>query len=965
MTARTCRLAALCTVVIIAPAAAWAATITEFPIPTAGSQPYGITKGPDGNLWFTERNSHKIGRITADSPNTITEFPLSGVFNAPQGMTAGPDGNLWFTEGFGGKIGQIMPMSPNSITEFSTPTAGGIPIGITAGPDGNLWFADNGTNKVGRIAPESPNTATDFPVPTLFADLQGITAGPDGNLWFTERSGTKVGRIVPDGPNTITEFPIPTSFGGPQGITAGPDGNLWFTENFSGKIGRITPSVPNTVTEFRIPTGLSEPTGITLGPDGNLWFTESGGNKIGKIKPASPNTLVEFAIPTSGSSPQDITVGPDGNLWFTESGTNKIGRLVPDLGTDTPTSTPTPTSTRTPTRTPTATSTRTVTPTQTPTRTPGGPTETPRPPSSIVQQAYIKASDTDADAGFGNVVALSGDTLVVSGYYVFVRNGTTWTQQAIIEPSNGDLAGGFGLSVAIDGDTIVVGAPFESSGATGVNGDQNDTSAFGAGAAYVFVRNGTTWTQQAYLKASNTRANTQFGNSVAIVGDTVAVGSLHEASSATGVNGNQNDTSAPDAGAAYVFVRNGTTWTQQAYLKASNAGSGDLFGRPVRMSGDTLVIGAFFEDSSATGVNGDQGDNSAQDAGAAYVFVRNGTTWSQQAYLKASNTEANDTFGSSVAIDGDTVVVGAYHEASSATGVNGDQSDNSAPDAGAAYVFVRNGTTWSQQAYLKASNTDANDEFGAAVVSGDTVAVGALQEASNARGINGDQSDNSAPNAGAVYVFTRSGTTWTQRAYVKASNTDPGDGFWRCDMVGDTLAVGAPDEDSAATGVNGDQNDNSADGAGAVYVFTGLTGAANLTPTSTNPPALTATPTTPPAPTQTATAPASSTASASPTPSAPATVTQTAGTTAPPTDTPPALTATPTVTPTASPTPLPCIGDCSGNGKVSAVELLTGVRIALELAELTDCPAFNCAGSGRVTVACLIKAVQLARSGCP
>ena len=127
------------------------------------------------------------------------------------------------------------------------------------------------------------------------------------------------------------------------------------------------------------------------------------------------------------------------------------------------------------------------------------------------------------------------------------------------------------------------------------------------------------------------------------------------------------------------------------------------------VSGDTVVVGAIGEDSNATGVNGDQSDNSATDSGAAYVFVRSGTNWSQQAYLKASNTGAGDHFGISVAVSGDTVVVGAHGEDSNATGVNGNQSDNSAIDSGAAYVFVRSGTNWSQQAYLKASNTGADD----------------------------------------------------------------------------------------------------------------------------------------------------------------------------------------------------------------------------------------------------------------
>src|ERR1043166_3012862 len=155
--------------------------------------------------------------------------------------------------------------------------------------------------------------------------------------------------------------------------------------------------------------------------------------------------------------------------------------------------------------------------------------------------------------------------------------------------------------------------------------------------------------------------------------------------------------------------------------------------------------------STATGVNGDQSDNSAEEAGAAYIFVRKGTNWSQQAYLKASNTDANDSFGVSVAVTGDTVVVGAPGEASNAAGVNGNQSDNSAMRSGAAYVFVRSGTNWSQQAYLKASNTGAGDHFGGVVsISGDAIAVSAIFEDSNATGVNGSQTNNLASDSGAV-----------------------------------------------------------------------------------------------------------------------------------------------------------------------------------------------------------------------
>ena len=335
-------------------------------------------------------------------------------------------------------------------------------------------------------------------------------------------------------------------------------------------------------------------------------------------------------------------------------------------------------------------------------------------------------------------------------------------QQAYLKASNTGADDWFGGSVAVSGDTVVVGAYREDSNATGVNGNGADNSAGDAGAAYVFVRSGTGWTQQAYLKASNTEAFDRFGESVSVSGDTVVVGAQLEASNATGVNGNEADNTASFAGAAYVFVRSGSDWTQQAYLKASNTARNDRFGGSVSVWGDTVVVGAYGEDSNATGVNGDEADNSVSFAGAAYVFVRSGSDWTQQAYLKASNTGAGDWFGGSVAVSGDTVVVGAKFEASDATGVNGNETDNSATWSGAAYVFVRNGATWSQQAYLKASNTDMIDRLGGAVaVSGDTVVVGAYWEASNATGVNapltggtGSQADNSSTDAGAAYIFT-------------------------------------------------------------------------------------------------------------------------------------------------------------------------------------------------------------------
>ena len=399
--------------------------------------------------------------------------------------------------------------------------------------------------------------------------------------------------------------------------------------------------------------------------------------------------------------------------------------------------------------------------------------------------------------------------------------------------STSDASDGFGVTVSLstDGNTLAVGAVGEGSNATGINGDQSDNSAGSSGAAYVFVRSGTSWSQQAYIKASNTANADQFGISLSLSGDgnTLAVGANAEDSNATGINGDQSDNSASFSGAAYVYVRSGTSWSQQAYIKASNAEANDFFGQSLSLSadGNTLAVGANGEASNATGINGDQSDNSVIPAGAAYVFVRSGTSWSQQAYIKASNTGTSDQFGGSLSLsgDGNTLVVGASGEDSNATGINGDQSNNSASDAGAAYVYVRSGTSWSQQAYVKAGNAEAGDSFGRSLslsVAGNTLAVGATSEDSNATGINGDESDNSAFVAGAVYVYTRSGITWSQQAYVKASNTEAIDRFGTAVSLsadGNTLAVGANVEDSNATGINGDQSDNSASGSGAAYVF--------------------------------------------------------------------------------------------------------------------------------------------------
>jgi hypothetical protein len=406
-------------------------------------------------------------------------------------------------------------------------------------------------------------------------------------------------------------------------------------------------------------------------------------------------------------------------------------------------------------------------------------------------------------------------------YRLNLRRAARLAQYAYGKASNPGAYDSFGDSAALAGDTLAIGAYQEDSVARGVDGDEEDNSAKDSGAVYVFRRRGTTWQQEAYLKASNPDADDGFGNSIALAGDTLAVGAFGEDSATTGVNGNQADNSASDSGAVYVFRRTGTTWQQEAYLKASNPGADDGFGNSVALADDTLAVGAYAEDSATTGINGDEANNSASDSGAVYVFRRTGTDWQQEAYLKASNTDAGDNFGTSVALAGDTLAVGAFGEASAATGANDNQADNSAEYSGAVYIFRHTGTAWQQEVYLKASNTGTGDFFGTGVaLAGDTLAVGAFGEASAATGINSNQTDNSALDSGAVYVFRRTGTDWQQEAYLKASNTDAGDNFGTSVVLAhDTLAVGASWEASAATGVNGNQADNASTNSGAVYVF--------------------------------------------------------------------------------------------------------------------------------------------------
>ena len=527
----------------------------------------------------------------------------------------------------------------------------------------------------------------------------------------------------------------------------------------------------------------------------------------------------------------------------------------------------------------------------------------------LTQVAYIKASNPSFGANFGaggsaigdNAVSLSGDgsTLAVGApfessasdgidgdqsddslfgagaVYVFANEDGSWVQQAYIKASNPGVTDNFGFatSLSADGNTLAVSAHFESSAATGINGDGNDDSLGQSGAAYVFTREGNTWTQQAYIKASNTghvggappidaselagRAagpigaigeyryadsygeefddGDQFGAALALTddGNKLIVTATAEDSAATGTNGDQMDNSKRSSGAAYLFERDRNTWLQSAYIKPSNPEVDALFGysAAITADGSRIAVGAYDEDGSVASTNEFQ-DGLVRGAGAVYVFDLDGDNWNQIGYLKASNAERGDSLGVAVTIsdDGKTVVATAQDEDGLIPGINNipgpDYQDDIRPTTGAVYAFAENDDgSWTQQAYIKASNTGAGDVFGSRLAlsaDGNVLVVGAQYEDSDAQGIGGPQDNDAAQEAGAVYLFTRDGETWAQEAYVKGSNTETFDEFGSSVSIssdGSLIAVGAYLEDSAATGAGGDQSDNSMIDSGAVYLF--------------------------------------------------------------------------------------------------------------------------------------------------
>ena len=367
---------------------------------------------------------------------------------------------------------------------------------------------------------------------------------------------------------------------------------------------------------------------------------------------------------------------------------------------------------------------------------------------TMLQVDKVFADDSEVAERFARVVAISGDIAVVGAsydddlgegsgsVYVFVRDGNSWVQQDKLLASDGAAFDNFGAKIAISDDTIVVSA-------TGV-----DELGDNAGAAYVFIRNGSTWSQQMKLLADDGEAGDTFGTAVAIQGNTIVVGA------------GLNDETTPDVGAAYVFVRNGTNWTQQAKLLADVSIEDDFLGMSAAISGDTALIGADYG-CCLPGLS--------NDTGAVFVFVRDGTTWTQQAKLVADDADGGDRFGFSLAVSGDTALIGSP------------QDRISGQFSGSVYVFERSGTTWAQIDKLL---PDANGNlFGVSLsMSGELAVIG------------DNRDENTEGFGGAAYVFHRTTQDWVRQQKLFADDGESGNDFGYSASISDgTVVIGASD----------------------------------------------------------------------------------------------------------------------------------------------------------------------------
>lgn len=414
------------------------------------------------------------------------------------------------------------------------------------------------------------------------------------------------------------------------------------------------------------------------------------------------------------------------------------------------------------------------------------------------------AEDRVEEGHFGFSVAINGDYAVVGSVgadkdtlsanamkgsgaaYIFKRTGTNWVQEAKITANDRAPGDHFGVSVDINGDYVIVGAWTKNVEGTGISLMKS------AGAAYIFKRTGTTWKQEAKIVASDIAEKDQFGISVAISGNYAIVGAYTADKDAAGAN------IVYDAGAAYIFKRTGTTWTQEAKVVAGDRATVDLFGYSVAINGDYAFVGAVGEDEDAIGAN------SVKDVGAVYVFKRTGTTWVEETKIVAKDRGVGNNFGNSLATSGDYLIVGAYFDDKDVAGTN------LLNVAGSAYIFKRTGTTWVQEAKIAANDRASGDQFGISVgISGEYAIVGAYFQAKDAVGLN------YAERAGAAYIFKHTGTTWVQDAKITSADRARDDFFGRGIAISGSYAlIGAWLDDKDAATMNTRSN------TGSVYFFT-------------------------------------------------------------------------------------------------------------------------------------------------
>lgn len=347
------------------------------------------------------------------------------------------------------------------------------------------------------------------------------------------------------------------------------------------------------------------------------------------------------------------------------------------------------------------------------------------------------------------------------------------SQNVTLSAEDGSLEDNFGWSLAVSGDTLVVGARNED---PEINGEPIHN----AGSVYVFVKKDSIWTQQAKLVASDTASYDGFGTSVDIQGDVIVVG-------ANGANITKDKKSYNNAGAAYVFERNGTTWEQRIKLSAGDPEQDGFFGADVAITKGKIAIGA--DGADVGGV---------PNAGAVYVYIRSGKTWYQNIKLIASDLQPDALLGSSVDIDGNTLIAGAPEPGSYLV------------RPGAAYIFSHNGgKNWRQAAKLVSDTTTEGDYFGQSVaIEGGTAVVGAVYQDITPKDKN-NPTGLTIKDAGAVFVFSQRGSNWQQKAKLVAQDASPFDNFGESVAIDNNLiVVGAASDDPI--GMNA---------AGSSYVF--------------------------------------------------------------------------------------------------------------------------------------------------